>query len=239
MNRAQIAAIPAMTVISFVSMMSAIPHASAAQSTDNVIVDSGILSSISSRLMDTTISKAASKAASGVEKQEQNTDNEISDLVKKTAKLGSRTIKADWGDDAEYISGLAKKVADAGSISDWAIVTDTANSRTCVFRSFKGAWVCVQRFDCAVGSIQSDGHSSTQAGNHVIDHKSSSTAEGNCWWSCVVPWWGDNGEDDGQGFHDGFDGTTGMITHGCTRLYQENAKYIYDNVTVGSRVIVI
>ena len=233
-GKKQAIAVLLMAGTSIASLSLTVPRASAAPSTDaSISVDSSTASSATSNLLENVSNKTASTS------QQAKKDDTVANLVKETAKLGSRTIKADWGDDTEYISDLSKRVSEAGSVSDWAVVTDTYKSRTCVFRSFCGAWVCVQRFDCAVGTVQSDGHSGTFAGNKTIDHKAEKTDEGNGWWSCTVPWWGENGEDDGQGFHDGFDGTTGMITHGCTRLYSENAKYIYDNVPVGSRVIVI
>lgn len=234
MNRIQIASIPVMAFASLASLSIAMRPASAKPSDSAApMFNTPIVSAYGAHLA-ATASLDAMKADT-----DPNRERPIADLLNESIALGKETVKADWGDDTEYIADLSRRITDVGSTSDWAIVTDTKLSRTCVFRSFCGAWICVERFDCAVGSKQPDGNSGTFSGSRTIDHKAESTGEGNSWWSCTVPCWGENGEDDGQGFHDGFDGTTGMITHGCTRLSTENAKYIYDNVPVGSRVLVI
>mgnify|MGYP004498107543 CR=1 FL=1 len=56
--------------------------------------------------------------------------------------------------------------------------------------------------------------------------------------TCFVPCWNDDGTDDGQGFHSGYDGDPSCESAGCTRLFYNDARYIYDDMPDGTSVIV-
>ena len=72
--------------------------------------------------------------------------------------------------------------------------------------------------------------------NFVVTHKNADTGEGNYWFVCYIDDWQGN-YDNGQGFHDGYElAGQSYESNGCPRLTYDYAKYLYDNVPIGSKV---
>lgn len=161
-------------------------------------------------------------------------------------KLNSEHENADWAHDMSYVSARALDANTIGSDTDFFVCVDRTLMRTCVFfRDEDKDWNLSAAFDCGVGKDNKDipgatgdsAESHTFTGTFKLDHKYERCG-GLQWFSVYVPCWGDDGYEDGQGFHNLYLGYQGRYSNGCVRLTDVNAKWIYDNVDVGSTVYV-
>ncbi|MCH3942148.1 MAG: RICIN domain-containing protein [Atopobiaceae bacterium] len=150
------------------------------------------------------------------------------------------TIEGSWKNDASYVSGITNKARSLSTDTGSIIVTDRSTCRVLVFDANSGCKL-VKAFDSNLGTAEHP----TFTGTYRINHKWESGAS-NPYFTVYFDYWVNNdgtgahnaANDDGQGFHDAYDGTPGYESHGCTRLYHENAKWIFDNVSIGSTVYI-
>lgn len=148
-----------------------------------------------------------------------------------------------WGDSA-YVEQMKQKADSIGSSTNWFCTVDESRGRTVVFERAGANWVAVKTTNVVTSGNTFDGI-------FTVTHKARGYwKEPDCynvndWWVCFVEAWSDdyNGHlrydegagkyDDGQGFHYGYS------SGGCTAIpSKETAKWIYDNVSVGSTVVV-
>lgn len=180
------------------------------------------------------------KAADEAENTKQTAENTIQGTPDPQNTLHEN---AAWVHDSRYTSMCAQKASKCGSDTDWFAVVDITLCRTTFLQRFDGSWKVVAAFDCGTGKSQKElgvsdsdeSHSFT--GAFKIDHKNELLG-GLKWWVCYIPCWTQDGLDDGQGFHNLYLGYPGRYSNGCVRLTDMNAKWVYDNIPVGTTVLV-
>ena len=136
-------------------------------------------------------------------------------------------------------SNIYARAQSAHSDTDWLIVTDTQSCRVAVFYGGDGHWTAVKYLACSPGKSSTP----TVTGNFKVTGrgKSFGTDTYTCWY--YTQFYGD------YLFHSVIynhgsmtsiqDGRLGMkLSHGCVRLDINEAKWIYDHIPNGSRVIV-
>lgn len=153
-----------------------------------------------------------------------------------------------WGDDFHtdivYLKTVIDRANRIGSDTDWFIAVDIRRFRITTLHRINGKWTVDGCFNATMGYLGSNGMSHTglsdQSGkmetNWTVTHKNAN-CDGNLWFVCFIDHWLPNGYDDGQGFHNHYElNGQSYSSHGCPRLTDEHAKYLYDNVPVGTRV---
>lgn len=163
-----------------------------------------------------------------------------SELMAKDAKSkGYDVSNEEWRGDAEYVESMASRLDGIATDTGYAIAIDTSTCRVGIFAADGSRYTLEMAFNADLGYIdESTGTTHTFTGAWHIDHHSETIPEGASFFTCFVPCWGDDGTDDGQGFHSGYDGDPGYESAGCTRLFYNDARYIYDNMPDGTPVIV-
>lgn len=163
-----------------------------------------------------------------------------SELMAKDAKSkGYDVSDEEWREDAEYVESMASRLDGIATDTGYAIAIDTSTCRVGIFAADGSRYTLEMAFNADLGYIdESTGTTHTFTGAWHIDHHSETIPEGASFFTCFVPCWGDDGTDDGQGFHSGYDGNPGYESAGCTRLFYNDARYIYDNMPDGTPVIV-
>ena len=160
-------------------------------------------------------------------------------------EVGSTSGTIVWDDAAEYSENIINLANQYGSKTNWFCTVDKSRNRIVILHREKGSWVVSKQLDCITSART---FTST---NFTVDHKARALWNDqaginvNDWWVCFVPAYSNDskggvrryypglGYDDGQGFHYGFSGS------GCAVIPDyAGAKWIYDNVDVGSRVVV-
>lgn len=200
---------------------------------------------------------SAEKAANGtgIALVDPATTGAVWDLTAVSYQTGD--VKNPWN-DASYVNSNRSRIASAGSSTNYGCVIDTSKARVMVFQRSGSSWALVLACDAALGR---PGHK-TFRGTYTVDHKNraywnDTAGPGvNDWWTCYLPAWSNAynpnmrpymGSDsryqglyeDGQGFHYGYDGSRpGYRSGGCTCTSYDDAKWIYDNVPIGSKVVV-
>ncbi len=184
-----------------------------------------------------SLAKLASKAES-IEQTEENTIPGVPD------EKNSVRQDASWIHDERYTSMCAAKAQEYGSDTDYFAYVDTTLYRATFLREDPdGSWKTVAGFDCGIGAPESELGISDSSCTHTfsgvfkVDHKNEQLG-GLKWWVCYVPYWTEDGLDDGQGFHNLYLGYGGMYSNGCVRLSDTNSKWVYDNIPIGSTVVV-
>lgn len=143
-----------------------------------------------------------------------------------------------FSDDTAYLEEMRNKARTNGSDTDWYCIVDRDNFRTTILKQLDGDWRVVKTYDCGTGVWGIEGmmnESHTFTGMWKVDHKSAYDGP-NDWWTCFIPYYKPDGTDFGQGFHAGYTGTPEYQSYGCTRLDTYNAKWIFDNVPIGTTV---
>lgn len=169
--------------------------------------------------------------------------------------IDARMDTVTWDDDEAYIDACRKKTESVTDETGWVCVTDVSRCRSIVFhRDGDGEYQVMQTSNTQQGRLV-NGVSHSFTGVFRIEFKRRSLwRDGvgcNDWWSCFIPCWQENDRnghlyqdpstglyDNGQGFHAAYGNTPGYEMTGCTGLPPEKAQYIYDNVPVGSTVLV-
>lgn len=146
----------------------------------------------------------------------------------------------DWSTDKVYLAGVIDRANRIGSATDWFVAIDVRRFRMTLLNRVDGKWYVDACFNATMGYLGSNGMSHTglsdQTGqketNWVVEYKMPNRS-GDLWFVCYIDV--DNTVD--QGWHNHYElrGQT-YSSHGCPNLTDERAKYIYDRVTIGTRV---
>jgi len=153
-----------------------------------------------------------------------------------------------WGDDyrtdKDYLQSVLDRANRIGSDTDWFVAVDIRRFRITLLCKVDNKWQIDGCFNATMGYLGNNGMSHTGLAdslgdpelNYEVTHKRADTGEGNYWFVCYIDdWQGDY--DNGQGFHDGYEvAGQSYESSGCPRLTYDHAKYLYDNVPIGSKV---
>lgn len=138
------------------------------------------------------------------------------------------------------------------SKTNYLIVIDNANFRTIVFQGCAGAWEPIKDWICSVGTTNPHDPTFGITARGVFEVLGKGYIMGNdpdyyYWTEFFIPSGSPDGE--GQRFHSTgyyrgtgypgvqYDTTIGHAeTHGCVRLWLDEAKWIYDNIPIGTLV---
>lgn len=144
-------------------------------------------------------------------------------------KVGSVSVSA----------GMYERARMEASDTNWLIITDTSACKVAVFQGSKGKWQAVKYLPCSPGKSSTP----TVKGTFKVTGrgKSFGTDVYTCWY--YTQFYGD------YLFHSiiyykgsmtrVMDGRLGMhLSHGCVRLATSEAKWIYDTIPNGTKVIV-
>ena len=122
------------------------------------------------------------------------------------------------------------------SNTEWLILTDTVGCRTGIFRGSRGNWKLWSFWQCAPGKNESP----TVLGEYSVYGKGLSFGHGyTCWY--YTQFYGDylfHTQPCYTGTFNVMDPTMGQrASAGCIRLTTDHAKWIYDNIPYGTKVV--
>ena len=122
------------------------------------------------------------------------------------------------------------------SNTEWLILTDTVGCRTGIFRGSRGNWKLWSFWQCAPGKNESP----TVLGEYSVYGKGLSFGHGyTCWY--YTQFYGDylfHTQPCCTGTFNVMDPTMGQrASAGCIRLTTDHAKWIYDNIPYGTKVV--
>jgi len=147
-----------------------------------------------------------------------------------------------------------KGVQSYSSGTGYIITIDNSACRVCVFTGTQGSWMPFSDWTATVGTTPENGGDETfgvtfRGVSHV---RKKGYVMGQCpyefyWTEFYINSAALNSDGEGQRFHSilywdrgmssVYDGTLGrQASHGCVRLATENAKWIYDNIPIGTTV---
>ncbi len=131
------------------------------------------------------------------------------------------------------------KAQSMSSSTKWLILVDTSACRVGIFNGSKGSWTATKYWECSPGKPSTP----TKKGSFTVKSKGKSFGKNGytCWY--YTQFYGD------YLFHSVlyktgsktqlYDGRLGQqLSHGCVRLALENAKWIYDNIPIGTKVYI-
>lgn len=123
------------------------------------------------------------------------------------------------------------------SSTNWLMLTDTSGCRTVIYYGRHGAWRPVKEWICSPGAPTTP----TVTGEFTVTGKGYSFGNGfTCYY--YTQFYGDYLYHSVLYYQNSFrvmDGRLGMhLSHGCVRLDIDNAKWIYDNIPYGTKVII-
>ena len=146
----------------------------------------------------------------------------------------------DWSADKAYLATVVDRANRIGSSTDWFVAIDVRRFRMTLLNRINGKWYVDACFNATMGYLGSNGMSHTglsdQTGryetNWVVEYKTPNRS-GDLWFVCYI----DVNNAPDQGWHNHYElNGQSYSSHGCPRLTDERAKYIYDRVTVDTRV---
>lgn len=150
-----------------------------------------------------------------------------------------------WAGDTEYINALASRAASIGSSTSYFITFDNELCRFIVFQRSGGSWQAVKLWNC-------NGAKNTYSGVWTVVHKKICNwadeyfGKGlNDWSTCYIESYSSDsygylryvpgkGYEDCAAVHSTGETTTGWTNRGCAGLQWGSAKWIYDNIPVGT-----
>ncbi|WP_417147159.1 L,D-transpeptidase family protein [Paratractidigestivibacter faecalis] len=123
------------------------------------------------------------------------------------------------------------------SSTNWLMLTDTSGCRTAIYYGHHGAWRPVKELICSTGAPATP----TVTGEFTVTGKGYSFGNGfTCYY--YTQFYGDYLYHSVLYYQNSFrvmDGRLGMhLSHGCVRLDIDNAKWIYDNIPYGTKVVI-
>lgn len=123
------------------------------------------------------------------------------------------------------------------SSTNWLMLTDTSGCRTAIYYGRHGTWRPVKEWICSPGAPATP----TVTGEFTVTGKGYSFGNGfTCYY--YTQFYGDYLYHSVLYYQNSFrvmDGRLGMhLSHGCVRLDIDNAKWIYDNIPYGTKVII-
>lgn len=142
------------------------------------------------------------------------------------------TAKGVW-DDTD--TALTKYAQGQSSNTGYLVLVDLTHTYVGVFQGSYGNWAMIQKYPCSVGAANSP----TPTGNYTLNFKGYSFGHGyTCYYYSSFN--GDYMLHSVTYYENTFrvmEGTMhAYISQGCVRLNINNAKWIYDNVPIGSKV---
>ncbi|MCR5214028.1 MAG: L,D-transpeptidase family protein [Eubacterium sp.] len=152
-------------------------------------------------------------------------------------KLGEKYY--DMGTDGGMVDQTAIKAQGYSSSTNYLIMIDRSSYRLYVFKGSKGNWSMLKNYPMSDGA-------STPNGEFTMGIKLTSFGEEkgySCWYASQIQ--GNYlihsvgyavGSQNPSDIIDGRMGVT--ISHGCIRLEIENAKWIYNNVPSGTKIVI-
>ena len=159
-----------------------------------------------------------------------------------TVRDGKVTGRAYYGDiDAESV----RRVANLSSDTEYIIMVNKSEYTVDIFRGSAGRWSIVEAFPCTVGKSSTptvEGTFTVQERGYYFDTPSGYGYDVRCFY--YTQFYGD------YLFHtviyekdsypkNVWDGRLGVAaSHGCVRMSVEGAKWIYDNIPRGTKVVV-
>lgn len=151
-------------------------------------------------------------------------------------------IWSDWSgvyrEDNSYYSWWLERANWYSSATNWEIIVDTSSNQVVVFERPRGKWIVNRTMTCTSGAWNTP----TVKGQFVVGSRGKSFGHGyTCWY--WTQFYGN------YLFHSVLynpgsmtsvqDGRLGInASHGCVRLAIDNAKWIYDTIPSGTRVVV-
>ena len=132
---------------------------------------------------------------------------------------------------------MAGKAQGYSSNTGWMILVDTSNCTVGVFRGSRNNWSLDRSFACSPGAYSTP----TVKGQFTVQSKGYSFGSGfTCYY--YTQFYGNylfHSVLYYQGTRNILDGRLGMhLSHGCVRLQIDNAKWIYNNIPRGTKVVV-
>lgn len=130
-----------------------------------------------------------------------------------------------------------RKAQGYSSATRWLVLNDVRNGcKTAVFRGHCGNWELVKYWDCGPGTV----YTPTPTGQYTVTGRGYSFGHGyTCYY--YTQFYGDYLFHSVLYYQNTFnlkDGTLGRrVSHGCIRLKLGNAKWIYDNIPNGTKVV--
>ena len=123
------------------------------------------------------------------------------------------------------------------SSTNWLMLTDTSGCRTAIYYGHHGAWRPVKEWICSPGAPATP----TVTGEFTVTGKGYSFGNGfTCYY--YTQFYGDYLYHSVLYYQNSFrvmDGRLGMhLSLGCVRLDIDNAKWIYDNIPYGTKVVI-
>lgn len=123
------------------------------------------------------------------------------------------------------------------SSTNWLMLTDTSGCRTAIYYGHHGAWRPVKEWICSPGAPATP----TVTGEFTVTGKGYSFGNGfTCYY--YTQFYGNYLYHSVLYYQNSFrvmDGRLGMhLSHGCVRLDIDNAKWIYDNIPYGTKVVI-
>ena len=153
-----------------------------------------------------------------------------------------------WGDsyytDKAYLSEVVDRATRVGSSTDWFIAIDVRKFRLTLLQRVNGKWYVDACFNATMGYLGSNGLSHTGLGdqngktetNWTVTRKIPNRS-GDIWFVSYIDYTRPDGSDYSQGIHNHYElAGQSYSSHGCPRLTDAHAKYVYDTVPIGTRV---
>lgn len=199
---------------------------------------------------DTEPSDGGNQGGSGVQEPEMSdpvnddpnyTDGPLSGARTRDPYLGTVT----WAGDAEYINAVAARASSIGSSTSYFIAFDNELCRFIVFQRSGGGWQPIKLWNC-------NGAKNTYSGVWTVVHKKICNwadeyfGKGlNDWSTCYIEAYSSDsygylryvpgkGYEDCAAVHSTGETTTGWTNRGCAGLQWGSAKWVYDNIPVGT-----
>ena len=157
-------------------------------------------------------------------------------------------FKTAWGDDYSedkvYLATVIDRANRVGSDTDWFIAIDVRNFRLTLLHRVNGKWMIDACFNATMGYLGSNGMSHTGLSDENGKSETNWTVtrkipdrSGDIWFVSYIDYTRPDGSDYSQGIHNHYEWAgQSYSSHGCPRLTDEHAKYLYDTVAIGSRV---
>lgn len=123
------------------------------------------------------------------------------------------------------------------SATPYLILVNRSTHKVGIFQGWQGHWNCIQYWDCGDGAANTptkEGQFATASKGYYFDSGSA-----RCFW--YTQFSGNYLFHSVLCYKNGaiMDGRVGLaISHGCVRLEVQNAKWIYDNIPTGTKVVV-
>lgn len=138
-----------------------------------------------------------------------------------------------WDPDADP---MYRKAQGYSSNTNWLILCDTTRNQVCIYWGSKGNWKLQKNWTCTTGAWDTP----TVLGQYTVGAKGYVFGSG---FSCYyyTQFYGNYLFHSVTYYQNTFnimDGRLGMnLSHGCVRLQIDNAKWIYDNIPSGTKVV--